>query len=179
MPDPSRSIIYGLTILVGYGGEDLSLSLEFPSSEAFQAAGYESIFTNSSYDGGLVRQSGNLSFSRIFQSGHGVAGYQPETMYHVFERAMSKRNIATGKVDLSEKPVYSSNGPHNVRNVTNEVPEPDLSKCYVIHAPISCTDEQLVALEDGSAVVEDWVVVKPEGTRGGLKGSKDLRVTKG
>lgn len=129
--------------------------------------------TNSSYNGGLVRENGALSFSRIFQAGHGVAGNQPETMYHVFERAMSRRDVATGKVNLSEKPDYASSGPQSVRNVTNKVPEPERSTCYLGLAPISCTVEQLAALADGSAVVEDWIVVKPEGTRGGLTAEDD------
>lgn len=159
--------------LIGFGGEDVSLALDFDSSETFRSAGYESIMTNSSYDGGLVRENGALSFSRIFQSGHGVAGYQPETMYHVFERAMSRRDVATGVVRLSKTPDYASKGPHSVRNVTNEVPEPELSTCYVAEASVSCTDEQLAALADGSAVVEDSVVVKPAGTRGGLDGQSD------
>ncbi|KAK1055262.1 hypothetical protein LTR74_015801 [Friedmanniomyces endolithicus] len=36
----------------------------------FRAAGYEYIHTNRSYSGGVVRQHGNLSFSRVFESGH-------------------------------------------------------------------------------------------------------------
>lgn len=159
--------------LAGYGGEDVSLALDFPTAESFQSAGYEPIATNGSYDGGLVREAGGLSFSRIFQAGHGVAGYQPETMYHVFERAMSRRDVATGEVDLSETTDYASDGPLSVRNVTNEIPEPELSVCHVDKAFISCTPEQLAALADGSAVVEYGIVVKPEGTRGQeLEGGK-------
>ncbi|KFH42341.1 Carboxypeptidase S1 A-like protein [Hapsidospora chrysogenum ATCC 11550] len=149
-----------------YGGEDVSLALDFPTAESFHSAGYEPIATNASYDGGLVREAGSLSFSRIFQAGHGVAGYQPETMYHVFGRAMSRRDVATGKVDLSETTDYASDGPRSVRNVTNELPEPELSVCHVDKAPISCTSEQLAALADGSALVEYGIVVEPEGTSG-------------
>lgn len=148
------------------------MALEFSEADKFRSAGYQSIFTNSSYDGGLVRQSGNLSFSRIFQSGHGVAGYQPETMYHVFERAMTRHDVATGKVDLLKRPGFVSEGPASVRNVTNKVPEPELSTCYLYESASTCTDEQLAALADGSAVVKDWVVVKPEGTRGDFDDSQ-------
>jgi hypothetical protein len=86
---------------------------------------------------------------------------------------MSRRDVATGKVDLSETTDYASDGPQSVRNVTNEVPEPELSVCHVDKATISCTPEQLAALADGSAVVEYGIVVEPEGTRGqGLNGDE-------
>jgi carboxypeptidase C (cathepsin A) len=49
------------------GGEAISLAL---GSSDFHKAGYANIETNASYVGGLVRQYGNLSFSRIFQAGH-------------------------------------------------------------------------------------------------------------
>lgn len=52
------------------GGEKLSLVAEWPGAENFKNAGYEYVQTNSSYQGGVVRQYGNLSFTRVFQSGH-------------------------------------------------------------------------------------------------------------
>lgn len=158
--------------MVGFGGEDASLALDFDAADSFRKAGYQSITTNSSYDGGLVRESGRLSFSRIFQSGHGVGGYQPETMSKVFERAMSRRDVATGEIDLTKNQDYSSQGPLSVRNVTNELPEANVNICYVLEASHTCTPKQLLALGDGSAVVKDWVVVEPKGSDGGLNASK-------
>jgi hypothetical protein len=137
----------------GYGGENASLALESPSSKGFRSAGYQHIKTSATYDGGFVREHGNLSFSRIFQSGHGVAAYQPETMSEIFERVMFERDIATGAVDLRA----------SVGGVLNELPEPEVSVCYVLWAPFSCTLEQQVALADGLAVIENWVVVEPPG----------------
>lgn len=53
------------------GVEKISLVANWTGAEAFRTAGYEHIRTNASYDGGgVVRQHGNLSFSRIFQAGH-------------------------------------------------------------------------------------------------------------
>lgn len=52
------------------GGEQLSLAAKWSGSEAFNAAGYEYVRTNDSYNGGVVRQHGNLSFSRVFEAGH-------------------------------------------------------------------------------------------------------------
>jgi hypothetical protein len=54
----------------------------------FSAHGWEKPVTNKAYDGGLVKQYGNLSFSRVFKAGHSVSAYQPETVYRVFMRAM-------------------------------------------------------------------------------------------
>jgi carboxypeptidase C (cathepsin A) len=52
------------------GGEHLSLAAKWPGSEGFNAAGYEYVKTNDSYNGGVVRQHGNLSFTRVFEAGH-------------------------------------------------------------------------------------------------------------
>jgi hypothetical protein len=144
--------------------------MSFPSSDSFRSAGYQAITTNSSYQGGLVRQHGNFSFSRIFDAGHGVAGYQPETMFHLFERVMLHRDVATGQVDLLSNTDYASSGPASVRNVTNAVPEPELSTCYIYSVSTTCTEEQMLALAAGTAIVEDWILVSPGGTRGEVPG---------
>jgi carboxypeptidase C (cathepsin A) len=52
------------------GGESVSLKANWTGAEEFRTAGYEYIRTNATYDGGVVRQRGNLSFSRVFESGH-------------------------------------------------------------------------------------------------------------
>ena len=52
------------------GGEAISLGIKSNSTLNFKNAGYANVETNSSYVGGLVRQHGNLSFSRVFQAGH-------------------------------------------------------------------------------------------------------------
>jgi hypothetical protein len=141
------------------------LTLDFDSAESFRAAGYAPITTNSSYQGGLVRQHGALSFSRIFQAGHGVGGYQPETMSKLFERTMFGHDVATGEVALAANADYASEGPATIYDVTNEVPELEENICFVAEAPITCTDEQLEALLGGTAVIEDWVVVDPKGAK--------------
>lgn len=52
------------------GVERLSLQANWTGAEVFRNAGYEDIHTNGSYSGGVVRQHGNLSFSRVFDAGH-------------------------------------------------------------------------------------------------------------
>ncbi|KAF4997261.1 hypothetical protein FGRMN_3996 [Fusarium graminum] len=158
-----------------YGGENVSLSLNIPSSSTFRKAGYASIKTDCDTSAGLVREHGPLSFSRIFQSGHGVAGYQPEALSAIFERVMFRRDLATGKVDLKKNTGYKTKGPKSVAGVRNKVPGTIENTCFVRSAGISCTDEQLEALTRGEAVVKDWVVVEPKGKKpapikGGPKG---------
>jgi hypothetical protein len=151
--------------MIGYGGENVSLTLEFDSAESFRAAGYAPITTNSSYQGGFVRQHGALSFSRIFQAGHGVGGYQPETMSKLFERTMFGHDVATGEVALAANADYASEGPATIYDVTNEVPELEENVCFVAEAPITCTNGQLEAMVGGEAVIEDWIVVDPKGAK--------------
>lgn len=52
------------------GMEKLSLAANWTGANAFRDAGYADIHTNGSYKGGVVRQHGSLSFSRVFQAGH-------------------------------------------------------------------------------------------------------------
>lgn len=55
---------------VGLAGENVSLSVDFPGAASFRSSGYANIITNSTYTGGVVRQIGQLSFSRVFEAGH-------------------------------------------------------------------------------------------------------------
>lgn len=51
------------------GGEEISLAIDYSGTEMFLAAGYSPIISAIGI-GGMVRQHGNLSFSRVFQAGH-------------------------------------------------------------------------------------------------------------
>ncbi|PSR90293.1 Alpha/Beta hydrolase protein [Coniella lustricola] len=206
------------------GIENVSLSLDYAESTAFRNAGYAALMTNASYQGGLVRQHNGLSFSRVFQAGHSVADYQPQTVLEIFERAIFGKDVATGLVDVagsaelsgsnstsasssspssssssssgtsssscsrgnknssspSSSPSgsqpssgrnatqaqdYSTTGPLSVSNVTNTIYPPPLSalQCgwYVTADTQVCNDAQIAAVEAGTAVVVDWVVVSP------------------
>ena len=53
------------------GGEITSLLVNYTGSDDFASSGYSPIFSgNNMAIGGLVRQNGNFSFSRVFQAGH-------------------------------------------------------------------------------------------------------------
>ena len=53
-----------------YGGEAVSLAIPYSNLQRFKEAGYADVKVNKSYVGGLVRQHGNFSFTRLFQAGH-------------------------------------------------------------------------------------------------------------
>ena len=111
------------------GGEATALSAKYPHADKFKAAGYEKITSNSTYDGGVVKQYGKFSFSRVFEAGHSVSEYQPETVYRIFMRSMFDRDIATGtKSILGTK--YSSTGPPSSFRIKNVLP-PAPSTCIV------------------------------------------------
>jgi carboxypeptidase C (cathepsin A) len=73
------------------------MAIDYPDANRFRSAGYQNIDVNGSYIGGQVRQHGNFSFSRVYQAGHLVPAYQPETAFKIFERAIKGLSIATGE----------------------------------------------------------------------------------
>jgi carboxypeptidase D len=89
-------------------GEDFALSVDYPGHGAYARAGFEYIQTNKSYQGGAVRQYDGLSFSRIFQAGHAVHAYQPETLDRIFSRTIFGQDVATGVKPASGG--YSTDG---------------------------------------------------------------------
>ncbi|KAK1055897.1 hypothetical protein LTR74_015330 [Friedmanniomyces endolithicus] len=132
------------------GGEALSLQANWTGAGDFRAAGYEYIHTNRSYSGGVVRQHGNLSFSRVFESGHDAK--QPETNFQIFNRALFNKDIASGRLPTSGRfNKYSTTGPSSsfsIKDVLPRVPDPI---CYVYTVGSACTVDQYVAFEKGNA----------------------------
>ena len=126
-----------------YGGQAISLAVAAAAApnyaSQFYAAGYAPIIVNSTYIGGDVRQYGNLSFSRIFDAGHSVPAYQPETAFQVFARIIMGTSVSTGQViDLS---VYNTTGPLNSTH-TNSLPASPTATCWIRNIPDTCTDDQ-------------------------------------
>ena len=56
-----------------------------------------------------MKQFDKFSFSRVFQSGHAVNAYQPETVDRIFQRTILGVDVATGQKNASDG--YSSEGP--------------------------------------------------------------------
>jgi len=161
------SLIYGDADFIcnWLGGEAISLSLAtmLPSySIPFPFSGYAQIVVNNSYVGGAVRQFGNLSFARIYDAGHLVPAYQPETAFTVFTRVIQGTAIATGeRVDLS---TYSTSGPQSSTK-TNKAGSSSSKDpvCWIRNIRDTCTAEQRTAILAGQGVVMSGVWLEDEG----------------
>ncbi|KAM3454286.1 hypothetical protein MY5147_008482 [Beauveria neobassiana] len=138
-----------------FGGEAISLQVAKEAGgqylTQFPAAGYSPIIVNNSYIGGDVRQFGNLSFSRVFQSGHSVASYQPETAFQIFSRLTTGTSVSTGQsIDLS---TYSTPGSAN-STATGKLPKMKDTVCYIRAFRETCDEDaqQLAASGDGVVI---------------------------
>nr|POE90644.1 carboxypeptidase s1 like a [Quercus suber] len=78
-----------------FGGEAVSLAVNYTHSDQFRKAGYEPFLYNG-VEYGEVRQYGNFSFLRIYESGHEVPWYQPQASLALFNRTIHLENLATG-----------------------------------------------------------------------------------
>lgn len=139
------------------GGEAVSFSIaaRSPSYMPFYSAGYADIIVNSSYIGGVVRQYGNLSFARIYDAGHLIPAYQPETAFTVFTRIITGTDIGTGKpIDLSN---FTTNGDANATH-TNSAPASPDPTCWIRNVENTCTDNQKLMLQQGQGVIINGVL---------------------
>ncbi|PQE13154.1 serine carboxypeptidase protein [Rutstroemia sp. NJR-2017a BBW] len=80
------------------GGEVVAKEV---NATGFDCAGYTNITTSDAVVHGQVKQAGNFSFSRIYESGHEVPFYQPLAALEIFERIITGLDIATGTVKPS------------------------------------------------------------------------------
>ncbi|KAI1867757.1 uncharacterized protein JN550_006898 [Neoarthrinium moseri] len=88
------------------GGEAVAYEILAPG---FNNAGYENFTTRDGDVHGQVKQTAGFSFTRIYESGHMVPFYQPLAALDLFERTISRTDIATGTQNASS--VYQSTGP--------------------------------------------------------------------
>lgn len=72
-------------------------------------------------------------------------------------------DVATGATayDATGDWLYKTTGPLAVRNVTEKLPSMPETMCYVWDAEGMCTPNQINALENGTAVMQDYYVVDP------------------
>lgn len=139
------------------GGEAVSLAVNYSKAEQFAAAGYEDVQVNSTYIGGQVRQHGNFSFVRVFQAGHLVPAYQPETAFTIFERLIHGKSIATGQeIVASGNDIYSSTGPKY--STIGLIPPPSPPPVCFIRAASSCPKDRFAMLAAGQGVIINGVL---------------------
>ncbi|KAI4729111.1 alpha/beta-hydrolase [Aureobasidium sp. EXF-10728] len=147
-----------------FGGEAISLAINSSISSSFKEAGYTDLETNASYTGGLTRQYGNLSFTRVFQAGHEVSYYQPETTYQIFNRVLFNRDVATGQISTafpSNSSTYATRG-NTSALISIGAPidfEAKVPSCYFWDILETCTPAQALLFQNGSAITEDFILV--------------------
>ncbi|KAF2762325.1 peptidase S10, serine carboxypeptidase [Pseudovirgaria hyperparasitica] len=105
-----------------FGGEAISLAVNYTHSKQFTAAGYEP-FTVNGVEYGAVRQYGNFSFLRIYEAGHLVPYYQPEASLAMFNRTINHFSIADGNEMVTAD--LSSEGSANSTHTEPYVPLPE------------------------------------------------------
>nr|POE47314.1 carboxypeptidase s1 like a [Quercus suber] len=158
-----------------YGGQAASLAVagalpDYPVSNSsnaidalggtsyasgFASTGYAEIVVNSSYVGGAVRQYGNLSFSRIYDAGHLIPYYQPETAFTVFTRIIQGDDIATG--DTIDPSSFGSVGPANSTHTNTAPTASSTPTCWVRAWNATCSTEDLDAMLAGSGTVANGI----------------------
>ncbi|KAA8646840.1 hypothetical protein EYZ11_009545 [Aspergillus tanneri] len=181
LADIASLVDSGVSVALVYGdrdfacnwiaGERVSLAVNHRHSNRFKAAGYANIQTDSSQSvKGQVRQHGGFSFSRIFHAGHMVPSYQPVTAYEIFHRAMFRKDIATGTIDISLDPDYSTNG--TLQSTLPETPPPMPSPtCYFWSLQSTCGRNQIEAVASGHAIVHQYIISYPSQDNGACPGA--------
>ncbi|WEW57247.1 serine-type carboxypeptidase [Emydomyces testavorans] len=136
-----------------FGGQAASFAVAAASNSSpsylanYNAAGYAPLLVNSSYTGGVVRQFANLSFARIYDAGHFVPSYQPETLFQLFTRIIEGKNPSTGK-PIPDLARFRTEGDANA-TATNSLPAPAKPTCYLRLAPDTCSSEQMGKMKAG------------------------------
>ncbi|EFZ04412.1 peptidase S10 family protein [Metarhizium robertsii] len=138
------------------GGEMSSLAIPYSRAEDFKKAGYTPLITSEGV-GGLTRQFGNFSFTRVYQAGHMIPVYQPEAAYEIFMRALFNRDIPTGLLPVHDE--LSTVGPPDTWHVKQAAPKAPEPKCYIL-APETCTPEVWEKVNSGKVTVRDYFVVE-------------------
>lgn len=148
-----------------FGGEAISFAVAgaLPQYGGWYQSGYTPVVANSSYVGGVVREFANLSFTRVYDAGHLVPAYQPETAFTIFTRIIEGTEIGLGtEVDVS---TFGSTGSANATH-TNSAPPMASPTCFVRAANSTCDVDQKNMLANGAGVIingvlysnaDDWI----------------------
>ncbi|EEY21885.1 carboxypeptidase S1 [Verticillium alfalfae VaMs.102] len=141
-----------------------NIYIEYANSPAFQEAieaGYAPIIVNDSYIGGVVRQYGNLSFSRVYQAGHAVPAFQPETAFQIFARIVMGTSLSTGDaVDLA---AYATTGDAKADKHRDKLPAAPAPTCWLRAVPSTCSDDEVEMLRKDEGVIINGVLYASEG----------------
>jgi carboxypeptidase C (cathepsin A) len=143
-------------------GEAVSNTAQWPGKHHFATAGYEDTRINATHIGGLTKQYNTLSFTRIFEAGHSAGFFQPQTVLEIFERSsVWDKDVASGRKHVTGHGNYRTRGSSSAWSHFEVLPDVPAPICNIWEAAVSCTDEQFEILVDGTAVIEDDIVVVP------------------
>ncbi|KAF2815228.1 peptidase S10, serine carboxypeptidase [Mytilinidion resinicola] len=117
------ALIYGDAdyICNWFGGEAISLALNYTHKAEFAAAGYTPFLVDN-VEYGAVRQYGNFSFTRVYEAGHEVPYYQPKAALELFRRVLGDLVISDGSKAVTGD--YSTNGTAKATHTEAYVPLP-------------------------------------------------------
>ena len=87
------------------GGEAVAAEID---AQGWSSAGYQNLSTSDGVVHGVVKQSGNYSFVRVYDAGHSVPFYKPLAALTMFERMINGVDIATGQQKVTAG--YKSKG---------------------------------------------------------------------
>lgn len=124
------ALIYGDAdyICNWFGGEAVSLAMNYTHKAQFAAAGYVP-FVAGGVEYGEVRQYGNFSFLRMYESGHEVPYYQPVGSLEAFRRVLGNLTLADGSAMVTE--TYGTAGGPNATHTETFVALPPTSTSSV------------------------------------------------
>lgn len=122
------------------GGEAVAEEINAPG---WSSAGYQNLTTSDGIVHGVVKQSGNFSFVRVYDAGHSVPFYKPLAALAMFERMINSKDIATGAENATAS--YKTTGPAKSTHIEgNSTIQQD-----VVNA--SCTYDTVTNLPDCGA----------------------------
>ncbi|KAK2754332.1 hypothetical protein FQN53_009000, partial [Emmonsiellopsis sp. PD_33] len=118
------ALIYGDAdyIVNWFGGEAVSLAVDYSKAEGFRGAGYAPFVAGDGKEYGVTREFGNFSFTRVYDAGHMVPYYQPLASLALFNRSITGMDMATGKVKIGAD--YRTQGPMTSNHTQPYVPLP-------------------------------------------------------
>lgn len=140
------------------GGEAVSLAIADaagPTYRGFSTAGYTPIVTNNSFIGGMVREYGNLSFARVYDAGHLIPAYQPETAFTLFSRVIKGTGLSLGlPVNRAN---FGTTGPINTTH-TNSAPAASAPTCHLRAMNSTCNTDQKNMIANRAGVLINGVL---------------------
>ena len=107
-----------------FGGQALSMSVNYKHAKEFRESGYVPFMVDGT-EYGEVRQYGNFSFLRMYESGHEVPYYQPKASLELFRRVLGNLVVADGSQPVT--PDYETNGKPSATHTEAFVPLPSSS----------------------------------------------------